>query len=86
MERRAELASLAVSPHPELVLAHIADFLQDPSARSPHHHGFGTLGRELTAMLVTLGVPPANAAPSRWHLVPRATVQAAARRLLGQLP
>ncbi|MBL8753017.1 MAG: hypothetical protein JNK15_06905 [Planctomycetes bacterium] len=86
MERRAELASLAVSPHTELVLAHIADFLQDPGLESPHHRGFGALGRELVAELVALGVAPADAAPSRWHRVPMATVRTAARRLLGQLP
>lgn len=86
MERRAELASLVVSPHTELVLAHIADFLQEPTANSPHHQGFGTLGRELTEALVAAGVAAETAVPSRWHLVPRATVQKVARQLLGQLP
>lgn len=85
MERRAELASLAVSPHTELVLAHIADFMADPDAESPHHQGFGALGHELTAAFVAAGVPPADAVPSRWHLVPRATVQAAAKQLLAGL-
>jgi hypothetical protein len=86
MERRAELASLAVSPHTELVLAHIADFMGDPSVQSPHHQGFGALGVELTAALRALGVPPEAAQPSGWHTVPMATVRAAARQLLGQLP
>lgn len=86
MERRAELASLAVSEHTELVLAHIADFLGEPGVQSPHHQGFGSLGRELTAALVGLGVPATDALPSRWHLVPKATIRTAARQLLGQLP
>ncbi|MBL9076507.1 MAG: hypothetical protein JNL08_03330 [Planctomycetes bacterium] len=85
MERRAELAALAVSPHTELVLAHIADFLAEPDAESPHHDGFGALGRQVTAALVELGVPPERAQPSRWHLVDRDLVRRAARRLLGEL-
>ncbi len=86
MERRAELASLAVSPHTELVLAHIADFLHDPGAASPHHRGFSELGRELTAELVALGLSPTASAPSRWHTVARDLVRQAARRLLDRLP
>jgi hypothetical protein len=85
MERRAELASLAVSPHTELVLAHIADFLGEPGADSPHHHGFGELGQQITRELQALGVPPDRALPSRWHLCDRNLVQQAARRLLGDL-
>lgn len=85
MERRAELASLAVSEHTELVLAHIADFLSDPGVHSPHHRGFGTLGRELAAELQQLGVAAADAAPSRWHLVDRALVRKAAARLKARL-
>ncbi|MFY9343028.1 MAG: hypothetical protein WAT39_11095, partial [Planctomycetota bacterium] len=73
MERRAELASLVVSPHTELVLAHIADFMADAGVSSPHHQGFGELGRELTAALAAAGVPAADCVPSRWHLVPPAT-------------
>ena len=86
MERRAEFASLALSPHPEIVLAHIADFLGDPTLRSPHHQGFGELGRELTVALQRVGVAAELAVPSRWHQVPMAKVQEAARLLLGQLP
>jgi hypothetical protein len=85
MERRAELASLATSPHTELVLAHIADFLGEPESESPHHQGFGALARELDDELRALGVPPSLAAPSRWHLVDRDLVRRAARRLLGEL-
>ncbi len=85
MERRAELAALAVSEHTELVLAHIADFLGDPNVRSPHHQGFGALGAEITAELRSLGVAAADAVPSRWHTVDRVLVRTAARRLLSRL-
>ena len=85
MERRAELAALAVSPHTELVLAHIADFLGGAVAGSPHHAGFGQLAQELTGELILLGESPANAAPSGWHRVARQRVQLAAQRLLQQL-
>ncbi|MCU0865232.1 MAG: hypothetical protein MUC36_15715 [Planctomycetes bacterium] len=86
MERRAELASLAVSPHTELVLAHIADFLVQPVPSSPHHQGFGELAVQLQAALVAQGLPAADVVPSRWHLAPRQLVQRAARELLGELP
>jgi hypothetical protein len=86
MERRAELAALAVSPHTELVLAHIADFHAEPEAPSPHHRGFGALARELTEALVAQGVARDAALPSRWHLLPMPQVRQAARRLLGELP
>jgi hypothetical protein len=84
MERRAELASLAVSPHTELVLAHILDFHADPTARSPHHQGFGALAAELVAALQRQGVSREAALPSRWHLLPPAVVRQAARGLLGR--
>lgn len=85
MERRAELASLAVSPHTELVLAHIADFMAEAEVVSPHHQGFTALGRELTAALMALGVPAEEAAPSRWHRVPPGQVRTAAKNLLARL-
>jgi hypothetical protein len=86
MERRAELASLAISPHTELVLAHIADFHADVAVVSPHHQGFGALAGELTAELVRQGVGVDAALPSRWHLLPMASVRQAARSLLERLP
>ena len=86
MERRAELAALAVSEHTELVLAHIVDFYGEPPQRSPHHIGFSQLLREMHGERRQLGVDEENAAPSRWHLVPRETLREAARRLLGELP
>lgn len=85
MERRAELAALAVSPHTEIVLAHIVDFLGEPGGPSPHHQGFARLATDLMAALVAAGVPPAEVVPARWHLLPREQVRAAARRLLGEL-
>jgi Tfp pilus assembly protein PilF len=85
MERRAELASLAVSPQTELVLAHIADFLTEPDVASPHHRGFGELARQLDAELRQLGVEQADAVPCRWHRLDRALVQKAANRLLDRL-
>ncbi len=86
MERRAELAALAVSEHTELVLAHIADFLVDPGEDSPHHRGFGELARQLGDEFAAAGVPREHCVPSRWHLVPRDAVRAAARQLLLRLP
>jgi hypothetical protein len=86
MERRAELAALAVSPHTELVLAHIADFLVGSVAGSPHHAGFAQLARELTRELRSLGVAAADAQPSGWHRLDRQLVQVAANRLLQQVP
>jgi len=85
MERRAELAALVVSPHTELVLAHIADFLPDPGAESPHHRGFSALAEDLEARLRQLGVAPAAAAPSGWYELDRELVREAARDLLGRL-
>ena len=86
MERRAELAALALSPHTELVLAHIADFYGDPPRPSPHHVGFTELLVELCAELVAGGVPAARAVPSRLHELDMAQVRAAAGRLLERTP
>jgi tetratricopeptide (TPR) repeat protein len=86
MERRAELAALALSLHPELVLAHIADFLGEAAAESPHHRGFGDLARQLVAALVARGVAEAEAVPSRWHRLDPAQVRQAARDLFAALP
>ncbi|MCC7396122.1 MAG: hypothetical protein IT455_03555 [Planctomycetes bacterium] len=84
MERRAELAALAVSPHPELVLAHVADFLGEPGADSAHHRGFGQLAQDLAIELQALGVDAAAAAPCRWHELETTLVRAAAERLLAR--
>ncbi|MBM4060452.1 MAG: hypothetical protein FJ265_05055 [Planctomycetes bacterium] len=86
MERRAELAALALSPHTELVLAHVADFLGEVDGESPHHRGFGDLARQLTGALLARGVPEAQALPSGWHLLDPALVRRAAQGLLDELP
>ena len=86
MERRAELAALALSPHTELVLAHIVDFFGDPPLRSPHHEGFSRLFVQLRDELMAMGVPAPRAAPSRWHELDMSQVRAAASRLLDRLP
>jgi tetratricopeptide (TPR) repeat protein len=86
MERRAELAALATSPHLDVVLAHVADFLGEPDPDSPHVVGFGRLGRELVEELVADGVPAEAARAAAWHGVDRAAVHRAARRLFAGLP
>lgn len=86
MERRAELASLAISPHTELVLAHIVDFLGEPGAESPHHRGFGALARQIELTLRGMGVDAAAAAPARWHELDMALVRRVAQTLLDRLP
>lgn len=85
MERRAELASLAVSQHTALVLAHIADFLGDPGTHSPHHQGFQALAQQLCDGLRRAGLPPEATWPSRWHLLDPALVREVAARLLREL-
>ena len=86
MERRAELAALALSPHTELVLAHIVDFYGDPPLPSPHHIGFSRLHEQLRDELIELGVQESEAAPSRWHQLDMALLRTAASRLLDRLP
>ncbi|MFK7741622.1 MAG: hypothetical protein AB8H80_14985 [Planctomycetota bacterium] len=86
MERRAELAALALSEHTELVLAHIVDFYGDPPLPSPHHRGFTQLLEELSAELERLGVAPDLAIPSRWHLLAMQQLRTAAKNLLQDLP
>ena len=83
--RRAELAALALSPHTEIVLAHIADFMSEPGGPAPHHAGFARLGTDLMAALVADGLSPADVVPARWHLLPMAQVRAVAQRLLAEL-
>jgi hypothetical protein len=84
MERRAELAALQLSSHPELVLSHIADFLDAPGG-SPHADGFRRLAGDVQAELVRQGLPPADAAPYRWHLLSAERAHEAARALMAQL-
>jgi len=85
MERRAELASLAVSSHTALVLAHIADFLGDPGTHSPHHRGFQALAQQLCEALQREGLAPEATWPSRWHELDPALVRQVALRMLREL-
>ena len=80
MEGRAETAAVAFAAHPELVLAHIASFLEGPGGRSPHAAGFRRLARGLNDLLVREGVPEAGSASS-WHRIDLDRVRAAAREL-----
>ncbi len=82
MERRAEVAAVALSTHPELALAHVADFLQGEPGDSPHARGFRRLADGLRAELIAQGTGAGPAQPHRWHELPLPAVRAAARVLL----
>ncbi|MFT4839840.1 MAG: hypothetical protein ACI8UD_000337 [Planctomycetota bacterium] len=86
MERRAELAALALSPHTELVLAHIVDFYGDPPLSSPHHRGFSELLVQVHDGLLELGVRSELAVPSQWHTLDMSMIRKVASRLLAELP
>lgn len=86
MERRAELAALALGQHPALVLAHIADFMAQEDLSSPHVRGFGQLGRELFEQLQHQGLSEQQAAVGNWHLLDMAEARRAAAVLFDRLP
>ncbi|MCY2958110.1 MAG: hypothetical protein NT107_13885 [Planctomycetota bacterium] len=86
MERRAELAALLESPHTELVLAHIADFMSEQDPTSPHVRGFGQLGQELVRTLQQQGKRESEAKVANWHRLDRASVLMAAKTLFAELP
>ena len=67
LEARAETASLALSPHTRLVLAHIAVFLSADGRGSPHARGFRSLARKFIAACRERGLATPQA--SRWHLL-----------------
>ncbi len=79
MEGRAELAALAFSPHSELVLAHVASFLEDDLTGSAHADGFGRLARRLNDALAAQPDFASLARVSRWHDVPMAEFRRIAR-------
>ncbi len=85
MERRAELAALALCREPRLVLAHIAEFTGGDEL-SPHARGFSQLAAELVAAFVAEGVAAGDAVMARWDRLDPGLVQRAAGRLLAQLP
>lgn len=82
MESRAELASLAISPHTRLVLAHIAVFLEPEAESSAHAVGFRRLAQQLGQRLADAGH---EAMASRWHLLDPAVVRAEAQEMLREL-
>lgn len=82
MERRAELAALAQSPHTRLVLSHIADFLEDLTSEAPHASGFRRLASDLVTGLRRKGVPPEDCVASRWHRLDPELVRQVAQQLL----
>lgn len=79
MEGRAELAALAFSDHTELVLAHVASFLEDDLPGSAHADGFGRLARRLNDALAARPDLASMARVSRWHDVPAAEFRKIAR-------
>ena len=86
MERRAELASLALSPHTHLVLAHIAEFQDQYDPASPHGRGFRALARELVERLRARGVPEERLRTCAWHELDPGVVREVAREMLATLP
>jgi tetratricopeptide (TPR) repeat protein len=85
MEGRAELAALAFSPHTELVLAHVAGFLEDDLPGSAHADGFGRLARRLNDALAAQPDFAPMARVSRWHDVPMSEFRRIARSEAGRL-
>lgn len=79
VEARAEVASLALSAHTRLVLAHIAVFLEGEASGSPHAMGFRRLAERLGRLLREAGLPDAA---SHWHLLDPDVVRRLARELL----
>lgn len=82
-EARAETAALALSPHTELVLAHIAGFLDGEPGDSPHARGFRNLALQIARRAEARGLPGAH--PSQWHRLDPAAARAIGRELLGEL-
>ena len=82
MEARAEVASLARSAHTELVLAHIAGFLDDASSSSPHAVGFQRLALRMLALGRERGLPGQVA---RWEKGDMARFREIGRALLEEL-
>lgn len=85
MERRAELASLALSPHTEVVLSHIAEFQDQYDPQSPHGRGFRALAHELVARLRARGVPEDRLRTCNWHELDMALVREVAREMLARV-
>lgn len=85
MEARAEAAALALSPHTQLVLAHIAHFLEPQDSGSSHALGFHRLAEQMVQVLEEDGVAPELRQVSRWHLLDSERMREIGRRLLADL-
>ena len=83
MEARAELTALAMSPHTQLVAAHIAGFLTGDSGQSPHARGFRALVDDILDELRKRDVPKSDV--RHWHRVDPHTLRDVARHLLKRL-
>ena len=84
MEARAEAATLALSPHTHLVLAHIAHFLEPQDPGSPHALGFRRLAERLIQGLEEDGVAPVLQQVSRWHLLGSARLRRVGDRMFSE--
>ena len=82
MEARAEVATLALSPHTRLVLAHVAHFLEPDERDSTHALGFRRLAERLVQALEDDGVAPESSQVSRWHLLEPEQLREVGRRLI----
>jgi hypothetical protein len=81
MEARAEAAALALSPHTQLVLAHIAHFLEQQDPGSTHALGFRRLAERVIQALEEDGVAPELRQVSRWHLLEEGQIRSVGNRL-----
>ncbi|MEY4673384.1 MAG: hypothetical protein RL148_1168 [Planctomycetota bacterium] len=85
MERRAELAALALSPYTHLVLSHVAEFRDQYDPASPHGRGFRALAEELVLRLRSRGVPEEHLRTCNWHQLDPVLVREVAREMLGRV-
>jgi tetratricopeptide (TPR) repeat protein len=80
LEARAEVVPLALSRHTQLVLAHVAGFLDGSPGSSPHAHGFRRLAERIQEAAQARGLDAAS--PRHWHRLDPAVAQAIGRELL----
>ena len=83
LEGRAETVALALSPHTQLVLGHIAGFLDGEEAFSTHVGGFRELARRVLAGQEARGAPAPKCC--RWHELEPAAAVEIAREVLRSL-
>jgi hypothetical protein len=82
LESRAEIATLALSPHTALVLAHITVFLEAEPEQSAHARGFRRLAGHLAKRFGAAGEP---AAVHQWHEVDPELARRIGREMLEEL-